>query len=115
MLMNQQEQNNVTTTAESQHSPNSNNHQQRLLAIENGGGTQDVMLHMPPPPGEERDMLDPFGIHRNPPMSSGGISAHIPSDPNNAARILNDGNEQMAISPNMAVELQQTMTLHSQS
>jgi len=46
-------------------------------------------------------------------MSSGGISAHIPSDPNNAARILNDGNEQMAISPNMAVELQQTMTLHS--
>lgn len=73
------------------------------------------MLHMPQPPGEERDMLDPFGIHRisNPPLSSGGMSAHIPSDPNNAAQILNDGNQLQLISPNMAVELQQTLTVHS--
>lgn len=51
--------------------------------------------------------MDPFGIHRmsNPPLSSGGISAHIPSDPANAARMLNEGNEQVPISPNMAGEL----------
>jgi len=71
-----------------------------------------VMLHMPQAPGEE---LDPFGIHRmsNPPLSSGGISAHIPSDPVNGVRMMNDGNEQAAISPNMAGELHHTLSMHS--
>jgi len=76
-----------------------------------------VMLHMPQAPGEDRDMMDPFGIHRmsNPPLTSGGISAHIPSDPVNAVRIMNDGNEQLPISPNMAGELHHTLSMHSQS
>jgi hypothetical protein len=59
--------------------------------------------------------MDQFGIHRmsNPPLSSGGISTHIPSDPVKAVRMMNDGNGIVGISPNMAGELHHTLTMHS--
>jgi hypothetical protein len=61
-------------------------------------------------------MMDPFGIHRmsNPPLSSGGISAHIPSDPVNAVRMMTN-DHQLPISPNMAGDLHHTLSMHSQS
>lgn len=73
-------------------------------------------------------MLHPFAGHRgsnNPPLSSGAASAHLPSDLNNAAaaaaaavrlNLMSDGRDhQQAMSSNMAGELHQTLTMHSQS